>query len=138
MSTAVRVFLYFLAVSLALVIYSLGTSFTYGAETIERAQGSEIFWLLLAVVFASPLWLPATLSRPSRPLSGTARWFAAAALLVPLYYTGAVTLHQFQLYPHQLFSLPIFTVSAILSLGCIAAIAMLLLPRVRRANDKAA
>jgi len=138
MSTAVRVFLYFLAVSLALVIYSLGTSFTYGAETIERAQGSEIFWLLLAVVFASPLWLPATLSRPSRPLSGTARWFAAAALLVPLYYTGAVTLHQFRLYPNPLFSLSIFTVSAILSLGCIAAIALLLFPRVHHVNDKAA
>src|SRR3981081_1024238 len=110
MPTLSRAFLITLAAALVVVVFCLGTSFTYSAESTERAQGSEFFWLLLAVVFASPLWVPATLPTCSRWVSTTCRWLSAAALLVPLRYAGAIALHQAQLYPYSLFSASIFTV----------------------------
>ena len=138
MPTFSRAFLIALAVAFVVVVFCLGTSFTYSAESTEGAQGSEFFWLLLAVVFASPLWVPAALPTRSRWVSATVRWVSAAALLVPLRYAGAVVLHQAQLYPHSLFSASIFTVASTLSVGCAAAIVVLLLPSPHRVARQAA
>jgi hypothetical protein len=68
MSSLSRVFLIMLAVAFVAVVFCLGTSFTYGAESGVRAQGSEFFWLLLGIVFASPFWVPAALA-PSSAVS---------------------------------------------------------------------
>ena len=128
MMTLTRVFLITMAVAFAVVVFCLGTSFTYSAESTDRAQGSELVWLLLSVVFASPLWLPATL--PARPhwISTAIRWISATALLVPLRYAGAVVLHQANFYPYSWYSIGIFAVALSLSVGSVAAILVLLLP----------
>ena len=138
MPTLSRAFLITLAVAFVVVVFCLGTSFTYSAESTERARGSEFFWLLLAVVFASPLWVPATLSTRASWVSTTIRWLSAVALLVPLRYAGAVALHQAQLYPYSLFSASVFTVASTLSVGCAAAIVVLLLPSHHRVAHQAA
>jgi hypothetical protein len=137
MPTLSRAFLITMAVAFAVVVFCLGISFTYSAESAERAQGSEFFWLLLAVAFTSPLWVPALPMR-SRWVSATIRWVSAAALLVPLRYAGAVVLHQAHLYPYPLFSASIFAVASTLSVGCVAAIVVLLLPSLPRVPRKAA
>lgn len=98
MSTRSRVFLLVLAVALAVTVFFLGASFTYSAESPERASGSAFFWLLLAVLFASPLWGPALLSTRLGWVSVAVRWLSAAALLVPLWYVGSVAFNQFQMY----------------------------------------
>jgi hypothetical protein len=36
---------------------NFGVAFTYSAELANRASGSEFFWLLMAALSASPLWL---------------------------------------------------------------------------------
>ena len=132
MATLTRVFLITLTVAFAVVVFCLGTSFTYSAESTDRAQGGELVWLLLSVIFASPLWLPATL--PARPhwVSTTIRWISATALLVPLRYAAAVVLHQAGFYPFSLHSIGIFAVALSLSVGSVAAIVVLLLPGFRR------
>jgi hypothetical protein len=137
MSTPRRAFLLALAIALVVVVFSMGTSFTFSAESPERARGSAVFWLLPAVAFASPLWIPAVLPARWRRASVAVQWLSAAALLVPLRYAGAVTFHQFQLYPLPLFSIAIFGVAAMLGAGCIAAIAVLLLPSFHRVVGKA-
>lgn len=131
MPTLRRAFLLALAVTLMVVLFCLGTSFTYSAEPPERARGSELFWLLLAVVFASPLWLPAILSTRSPRAAIAVRWLSAAALLMPLRYAAAVAVHQFQFYPQPLFSVTIFAAAAMLSVGCVVAIVLLLRPSAR-------
>ncbi|MDQ2869282.1 MAG: hypothetical protein M3S32_00970 [Acidobacteriota bacterium] len=127
-----RAFLLALAVAIAVAVFSLGSTFTYNAEAPARARGSELFWLLLALVFASPLWVPAFLPARLGWVSTGVRWLCAAALLVPLLFAGSVAVHQFGLYPHPLFSVTIFAIAAALSAGCIAAIVVLLAPAAHR------
>jgi len=127
-----RAFLLALAVAIAIAVFSLGTTFTYGAESPSRARGSELFWLLLALVFASPLWVPAFLPTRLGWVSTGVRWLCAAALLVPLLFAGSVAVHQLQLYPHPLFSVAIFAIAVALSAGCIGAIVVLLAPTAHR------
>lgn len=136
MSTPARVFLFVLAAALMVVVYRLGTVFTYGAEPPARARGSEVFWLLLAAIFASPLWVPAFLSTRSRRVFTAVRWLSAAALLVPLGYAGSVAIHQLRLYPGPLFDRAIFTIAAALLAGCVAAIVMLLIRSGRNSWSK--
>lgn len=123
-----RAFLLGLAVALVVAVYGLGVSFTYSAELPERARGSELYWLLLALLFASPLWVPAALPARWGRVLLVVRWLSAAALLVPLRYAVSVALNQLQVYPGQFFSVTTLTVASLLSLGCVAAIVVLLWP----------
>lgn len=132
MSTRSRAFLLALAVALAVTVFYLGASFRYNAESPERASGSTFFWLLPAVLFASPLWVPAILSTRLGRVSVAVRWLSATALLVPLWYTGSVVFNQFRVYPGQYFSVTILIVAAALSAGCVAAIAALIGPSTNR------
>jgi len=138
MSGPRRAFLLLLAVALVAVVFCLGTSFTQMAESPERERGSEFLWLLLALAFVSPLWIPAVMPAHLGLLSVAVRWLSAAALLVPLRYAAAVVMHQFQLYPHPAFSFGIFGVAAALLAGCVGAIAVLLLPSLHRIENRPA
>jgi hypothetical protein len=138
MSSPRRAFLLLLAVALVAVVFCLGTSFTQMAESPDRERGSEFLWLLLALAFASPLWIPALMPAHPGLLSVAVRWLSAAALLVPLRYAATVAFHQFQLYPHPVFSFGIFGVAALLLAGCVVAIAVLLLPSFHRIEGRAA
>jgi hypothetical protein len=138
MSRLSRVFLIAMAIALVAIVFRLGTSFASGAESGEQTYGTQWLWLLLAVVFASPLWVPAVFATRSHPVGTVVCLLSAGALVIPLRYAGAVTLHQLRLYPHPLFSMSIFIVAAILSAGCVAAIVILLLPGLRRLRRKTA
>jgi hypothetical protein len=124
-----RVFLLVLAILLAAAVFGLGSTFTASAEASASTVGSDVFWLLLALGLASPLWLPAVLA----PQSGWPRlmlhWLCAAALLVPLWLVGSVLLHQARLYPGANFSVGIFSLAAAFSVGCVAAVVVLVRPR---------
>ncbi|HVO87468.1 MAG TPA: hypothetical protein VMV45_02920 [Casimicrobiaceae bacterium] len=134
MSIPSRIFLLILAFVLAWVVVDLGSSFTYGAESIERARGSVIFWLIFGVAFASPLWLPAIMPQRHGGISTTIRWLSAAALGVPLWFIGSVVVHQLSVYRSGSFSAPVFGFAALLAIGCLAAIIVLIRPRVRHSR----
>jgi uncharacterized protein (DUF2062 family) len=136
MSKLSRAFLIAMAVAFVTIVFSLGTSFTSSAESAERAYGAEWFWLLLAIVFASPLWVPAVFATRSHPVGTVICLLSAGALVIPLRYAGAVTLHQLRLYPDPLFSMSIFVGAAILSAGCVVAIVILLWASLRRMRRK--
>jgi hypothetical protein len=132
MSLTGRAFLLVLAAALIATVFSVGTAFTYGAESFENARGTELFWLVLALLFASPLWLPALIPSRFARLSNVIGWLSAAALLVPLGYVGSVVLHQVQLYSSSLFSPSILAITSMLALGCVLALVVLLRPTLRR------
>jgi hypothetical protein len=138
MPTLSRIFLLAMAIAFVAVVFLLGTSFTYGAEAVGRTHGAELFWLLLAIIFASPLWVPAVFATSSRPVSRVVCLLSACALLLPLWYAGAVTFYQAQLYPHPLFSVSIFATATALSAGCVVAIVILILSSLHRIARKSA
>jgi hypothetical protein len=133
-----RVFLLTLAVVLIVAVFCLGTSFTYSAESPDRAHGSDFFWLLFAGLFASPLWVPAIVSASSRGATIAVHGISAVLLLVPLRYACSVALHQLHIYPSPWFSAGTFAVGALLSVGCVSAIVVLLWPCFRRVARQAA
>jgi len=136
MSRLSRIFLLAMAIAFVVVVFILGTSFTVSVQAAGRAHGAEFFWLLLAVIFASPLWVPAVFTTSSRPVSRVVCLLSAGALLLPLWYAGAVMFYQAQLYPHPLFSVSIFAIATALSAGCVVAIVILLLSSLRRIARK--
>jgi hypothetical protein len=138
MSRISRVLLLTLAFALVVAVFYLGTSFTSSAESPERANGGEFFWLLLAGLFASPLWVPAIVSTPSRWVIITVHGVSAVLLLVPLRYACSVALHQLRIYPSQWFSVGTFAVAALLGVGCVSAIVVLLWTCFHRVARKAA
>ena len=138
MSRISRVLLLTLASALIVAVFCLGTSFTYSAESPERANGGEFFWLLLAGLFASPLWVPAIVSTPSRWVTIAVRGVSAVLLLVPFRYACSVALHQLRMYPSPWFSVDTFAVSVLLSVGCASAIVVLIWTCSHRVARKAA
>lgn len=127
-----RTFLLALAAALVTMAFFLGSSFTDRVESAEEAQGSRFFWVLVAAALAAPLWLPATLPVLPGRLSVSIHRVCAAALLVPLGFSGSIAMHQFELYPGALFSIATFAVTAGLSVGLVAAIVVLVLPGLKR------
>ena len=138
MSRISRVFLLSLALALVAAVFCLGTSFTYSAESPDRAQSSEFFWLLLACLLASPLWAPAILSASSRWTTIAVHGISAVLLLVPLRYACSVALHQLRMYPSPWFSAYTFAIAALLSVGCVSAIVVLISPCFRRVVRRSA
>jgi hypothetical protein len=137
MSKLSRIFLLSMAIALIVVVFGLGSSFSLNAEPNERTFGGEWLWLLLAVVFASPFWIPAVFATGAGTVTTVICLLSAGASLIPLRYAGAVMLHQAQLFPHPSFSATIFAVAAALSAGCVAAVVILLLPVFYRLGRKA-
>jgi hypothetical protein len=120
-----RAYLLVLGAAFSGVVFALGTSFTQGVESPERADGAWIFWLLASAVFGLPFWLPALVPPHYRFASRIIRWTSAAFALVPLWFAGGVALHQFGLFPGGNFSVPIFAVAMLLCVGCTGALAIL-------------
>ena len=137
MSRISRVFLLTLAVAMVAAVFFLGTSFTYSAESPGRAHSSDFFWLLLAGLFASPLWAPTIVPASSRWITIAVHGISAVLLLVPLRYACSVALHQLRMYPSPWFSASTFAVGALLSVGCVCAIFVLLWPCFRRVARQA-
>jgi len=126
-----RTFLIAMSAVVAIVVFYLGTSFTRSAVPLDGSYGSVAFWLLAAVIFAAPLWIPAVLSAQADWTANVINCICAAAMLVPLGFAGSVVLHQFHLYPYPLFSPAIFSVALGICAGCTLAVVLLLLPTAR-------
>ena len=132
MPPAHRLVLFVSGAALTAVTFMMGASFTSSAESAVRAEGAWVFWLLFAMAFAAPLWLPALVPSRLVTLSRIVRWICAVLVLVPLRYTVDVVLHQYRLFGGGNFSPTIFGVALLLTTGCALGTLLLLTPEFRR------
>jgi len=132
LAPAHRIALLVFGIALAAVTFTLGASFTYGAESATNAEGAWVFWLFVGIAIGSPLWLPALVPPRFVMVSRIIRWVSAILVLVPLRYIAGVLLHQSHLYGGDNFALSIFGGALLLSAGCVFAIVVLVLPELRR------
>lgn len=133
-----RIALLVIAGAIAVVTFTMGASFSSAVDSAERAAGAWMFWAMLALVFAAPLWLPALVPARFVAASRVIRWCSALLVLVPTRYIASVLLHQSSLYGGGNFAPAIFGGALLLCAGCVFAIIVLALPDFRRSGADAA
>jgi hypothetical protein len=132
-----RWFLLAVAGAFVAAVSWLGASFTGSAEAGGQAPSAWLLWLPLAMLLASPLWLPAVFAARPGKVAGVVRLASAATILIPMRYVGSIALHQARMYPGPWFSAGTFAVAVTLGAAGVAAIVVLVLPSLRRATGEA-
>jgi hypothetical protein len=132
MSIAARAFLLLSALLCAGFVGLAGIGFALMAEPYKTDAWTFVFWTLVALVVASPLWLPATIPDHHPKLLRIVRWISALALLLPTTVFANMLREQLQ---HGLIYMlttwqPIMLASIALTSACVIAWWLLVAPDV--------
>lgn len=129
MSTPARILLLIVAALCAAFVAVLGISFSLAVEPDAYSASTSSFWLVLAAVFASPIWMPALIpDRYPRVLS-VCRRLGAIALLFPTFMFSSIVIHNISRSLSGLGATPTALVQGLaLTLACVACLFVLLWP----------
>jgi hypothetical protein len=94
MSTAARVFLLLSASCCAGFIGMAGIGFALMADPQKTDARTFIFWTVVALVFAAPMWIPALIPDRHPFALKIGRWVGALALLLPIALFAKMTSEQ--------------------------------------------
>ena len=138
MPTSARILLLFVAASCAAFVAVLGGGFSRAVEPEAYSVGSSAFWLVLAVVFAAPIWIPAMVPERYPRALKVCRRLGAAALLLPTYLFGSIVVHNVSRRLSGLDATPSALVQGVvLTIACVACLLVLLWPDLRLCAKRA-
>jgi hypothetical protein len=132
MPATARIMLLFVAALCAAFFAVLGGRFSRAVEPEAYSAGTSAFWLVLAIVFAAPLWIPALVPERYPRALKVCRRLSAAALLLPTYLFGSIVVHNVSRNLSGLGATPsAFVQGVVLTIACVACLLVLLWPDLR-------
>jgi hypothetical protein len=132
MPTTARIMLLFVAALCAAFVAALGSGFSRAVEPDEYSAGTSVFWFVLAVVFAVPIWVPALIPERYPRALKVCRRLGAAALLLPTYLFGSIVVHNVSRSLSGLGATPsALAQGVVLTIACAACLLVLLWPDLR-------